>query len=797
MPIRCEGKKFILSLILIIFLIGGFFVYANNAQADPEPPPSGAAPNTTITVPGASKSASEPAEWSMRIPVLFHAIGGIFFLILKLLNGLVWLGANLADSILKITSFTTVNVVTIGWGITRGLANMFFALILLVMSISTILQIESFGIKKILPRLITAALLINFSLMFAGIIIDFAQIMTAYFLTAGAGGTGISANLTNGLKIVQVYNFSDVEESIFKKLTEVMSGPSLQMIVEQFMAIILFIVAAFAFFAMSFFLIARIVWIWLLLIFAPLAWISFIVPNAPGQLGSLWNDWWKKFLSWTLFAPIYAFFLYLALTIAKNGVSLNTGPWGGNGPVQPKALQSGFFASPETILQYIVIIMILLGGLKAAQTMGVTGANKISDWGKKGYRAAGRVTERWAARGAPMPKIVAPVLQKMGFEGAARGWEKGMRVLGAPKRVLAPLASPTIWKKYLAATRSRAEQRAFSEPSGAMQDVLSKKGIKSLLKGKVPTEFYQTMERDKVVGARIGEITKAMPDENQRTNAYLSATDPLEKEALMRSLGSTNSINTLFQEMFTREMNARPELKAKAQELDGQEQDIDQHYFGLENLKNQGLLTQKNYDIEKEKLDAEKAEIQKEKEKTGITAIEEKYKLDPEKFQGLMAKEFGNQADRIGNDVQMMMTANGNFSATGTYKWDPEKNRIKATTEDERKGMAQNKFNEWEPQKFWTSAHPDSFFQSTPTINHQGKIEMKVTGLTGNGKVYLENMTGLHYGQMNRAQARMLSKIVSEETQQVMERTLDEKLKPKYNELIKVAEKVMAERREK
>ncbi len=524
MPIRCEGKKFILSLILIIFLIGGFFVYANNAQADPEPPPSGAAPNTTITVPGASKSASEPAEWSMRIPVLFHAIGGIFFLILKLLNGLVWLGANLADSILKITSFTTVNVVTIGWGITRGLANMFFALILLVMSISTILQIESFGIKKILPRLIIAALLINFSLMFAGIIIDFAQVLTSYFLTAGAGDTGISANLTNGLKIVQIYNFSKADQGVVGAIAAVMWGPSLQMIVEQFMAIILFIAAAFAFFAMSFFLVARIVWIWLLLIFAPLAWISFIVPGAPGRLGSLWNDWWKKFLSWTLFAPIYAFFLYLALTIAKNGVSLGTGPWGGGASsANTLPLQSEFFKTPETILQYIVIIMILLGGLKAAQDMGVTGAEKIRDWGKKGYRFAGRLTERWAAKGAK---------------------EKGTGVWANFRRGTSYL-SPQTWRGAWKARQARKEREAYTVATGARLDLLNR-----VLPGREKTDYKERAEKAEEM-EELKEITSV--DAQRHIDNYKDATAKKGKEARaianLFALARQGDINDLFTDL--------------------------------------------------------------------------------------------------------------------------------------------------------------------------------------------------------------------------------------------------------
>lgn len=449
--------KILFPAILIVFILGGFFVWqagvakavepapANNLtpeqiqaakdagysdsfinQTNTQPLNSQADP-TKIQTQVASANGSNPPEWSMLLSPVFGIIGGVLLLILKLLNYLVSLGANLADAILSITSFTKVNVVTIGWGITRDLANMFFALILLIMSISTILQIDTFSYKAILRRLIIAALLINFSLMFAGIIIDFAQVMTSYFLTAGAGETGISANLTNGLKIVQIYNFSNVNQSVIGKIASVMWGTTFQMIVQEFMAIILMLVAAFSFFAMSFFLIARIVWIWLLLIFAPLAWISFIVPGAPGKLGSAWSSWWKEFLNWVFFAPIYSFFLYLALTVAKNGADLGAGSWQRGAAAEAgTAMQSEFFNSPATILQYIVIIMILLGGLKAAKDAGITGAATAMGWVESAGKWAGNKAKDYATRPGQWAydSLANKATQKTGKAFSAIGFKK-------------------------------------------------------------------------------------------------------------------------------------------------------------------------------------------------------------------------------------------------------------------------------------------------------------------------------------------------------------------------------------
>ena len=787
MPTLTKNKKILIAMLTVFLVLGFVFVAgAHNAQA-------------------------LIGEWVMG------GLAWIAYAILTFFSKLVTLAAFLLKAVFDIedkVGFTNVGVVTTGWTITRGLANMVIALILLIMSFDTILQINKFPIKTVLPRLIAVALLINFSLMFCGLIIDAAQILTRYFIDAAGGPThDISAQLANGLSMANVFktptglteasdlqaNFGGTAPSLLSILTSLVFG------------IIIILVAAFALAAGAIFMLIRMVKLWLLLITAPIAWVAMIAPGVPG-LGGASTKWWSQFFETTFFGPIYAFYIYLAVLTATAGGGIK-----GKMAVTASGTTSGvldliyptnsFLADGiGSMLQYIVIIVILVYGIKSAQRAGLEGANAVIKRGTSMKNFGKDALSRWAARGAPLaPKFVAPALQKMGFERAARGWDKGMRVFGAPKRVLAPLASPDVWRKANIARKTRAEQRAFSEPSGAMQDILSIKGLKSLLTGKMPPDFYQTMERDKVVGARISEINRGMPDENQRVNAYLSATDPLEKEALIRSLGSTNSINTLFQEMFTKEMNARPELKNKAQALDGQEKQIgslEQRKEELEQKYREGKVGRPGYlmagneiRVAQESLEQQgitRKNIQAEKEQTGITAIEEKYKLDPEKFQNLMAKEFGNQANRIGNDVQMAMTSNGNLSVTGTYQWDSAKNRIKATTEDERKGVAQGKFNEWEPQKFWTSAHPDSFFQSAPTINHKGEIEIKVTGLTGNGKVYLENMTGLHYGQVNRAQGRMLSKIVSKETQQAMARTLDAKLKPKYDELVKEAAKVLA-----
>src|SRR3989338_9536011 len=68
-----------------------------------------------------------------------------------------------------------------GWTMVRDLLNLVFIFILLYAAISTILQYGNMDIKKILPSLIIAALLINFSMLITKMVIDASHIFAWEF----------------------------------------------------------------------------------------------------------------------------------------------------------------------------------------------------------------------------------------------------------------------------------------------------------------------------------------------------------------------------------------------------------------------------------------------------------------------------------------------------------------------------------------------------------------------------------------------------------------------------------------
>lgn len=373
-----KNKKFIIALLVVFLLTGGVFILgAHQAHAGLW---------DILTKPG--QAVTLLFAWLMEIILTFFS---------KFLG----LAMSLLEAIFKIGRFSKVPVVQAGWQITRGLANMFFALILLIMAVSTVLGMESFGARRILVRLIIAALLINFSLLFGGVIIDFSQVLTDYFIIAAggtatgtAGQSSISTQLANGLNIARV--FADPNQ--FETL---MAGGDASRLVNMgvgmLFGIIIIAVATFVVLAAALFLIIRVAILWLLLIFAPLAWVSMVVPG--GMAGSIWGMWWKSFFQWAFFAPIYAFFLYLAvMAISSNSLAqafVNA---------QINAAQSGFLTgflngTISLVLQYIVILIILCGGLLVAQKFGIYGASAVISAGKR----AGKGVAKWSGRQAARP----------------------------------------------------------------------------------------------------------------------------------------------------------------------------------------------------------------------------------------------------------------------------------------------------------------------------------------------------------------------------------------------------------
>ena len=152
------------------------------------------------------------------------------------------------------------------------------------------------------------------------------------------------------------------------------------------MANIFSLVAIFVFAAFVIFLIVRILVIWFLLIIAPAAWLFSILPNTQ----HLFKQWWNAFLKWCFFAPIYMFFVYIALASFRN---LLTGEMVANTAtnVEPSEFLPALFEW-SNMLNFVLAIGMLVGGLIVAQKMSIVGAKGamgIAKGFRKGAAGAG------------------------------------------------------------------------------------------------------------------------------------------------------------------------------------------------------------------------------------------------------------------------------------------------------------------------------------------------------------------------------------------------------------------------
>ena len=254
--------------------------------------------------------------------------------------------------------------VQIAWGFCRDFANIFFIVWLVIIAVCLMLDIKSFNAKKRLIQLVSIALLVNFSLVFCGFMIDIAQGLM-YFFTQ----TMVRINdgqqpysLPDGLSMA--FRQNELFGAAMPPIWEFVgfdSAGSLNTALKNLMVLVFSGVAAYGFITLAVMLIVRIVALWILLIFAPLAWVFGIMPF--GQTAS--KRWWKEFWAWCFYGVTMAFFLYIACMAAwaldkaenwKNFQNINAGTMEGF----DVPLLNNF----SMLLQYMVVMVLIIVAIK-------------------------------------------------------------------------------------------------------------------------------------------------------------------------------------------------------------------------------------------------------------------------------------------------------------------------------------------------------------------------------------------------------------------------------------------------
>lgn len=343
-------------------------------------------------------------------------------------------------------------VVTEGLKITQSFVNMALILILVVIAFSTILRVSGYRTKDLLIQLIITALLVNFIPVITGVIVDASNIIMYYFI----GGDGISAG-----------NLLVRSTSEWGKNLALITGEG---VIEQFsviaelsILILSNLTLIFIFFIFTIIFVARYVAIWVLVILAPLAFVSRILPSTK----KIWGNWWNQFIQWCFIGATAAFFLYLSDHVAN---SITTAQL-------IKADTNEMTGVFDYIFPHFVTIAFMVIGLLSAFKSVSLGSKQVARFSKWAGKAAVRRT--WE-KGSEIDQKTKEYLQKHPkLEKAARKFGTATRIAAFP-----PSAVEEIPKVggYARRFRQKAQSVVGKETIGRTKSYFGVKEPKELIK---------------------------------------------------------------------------------------------------------------------------------------------------------------------------------------------------------------------------------------------------------------------------------------------------------------------------
>lgn len=273
------------------------------------------------------------------------------------------------------SDFVNNEQVKAGWEVVRDICNMFFILILLFIAFAVILRMESYSIKKSLPKLLIMAVLINFSRTICGILIDFSQIVMLTFIGPITVGSG---NFSNALNVDKFLSLVSDQESNVVTATDAA--------VFYVIAVIFMLVSTVVMTAILISFVIRIVMFWVYIVLSPLAFLLSSFPGGQKYAGQFWGDFTKYLLN----GPVLAFFLWLSLYVLGD---LKTAQFGTTFSDAPIKILEG-----ESFAKFTMAIGMLVGGLTISSQIGGMGAswgsNTVSNLKNKGLGAAKAIGKR-------------------------------------------------------------------------------------------------------------------------------------------------------------------------------------------------------------------------------------------------------------------------------------------------------------------------------------------------------------------------------------------------------------------
>lgn len=295
----------------------------------------------------------------------------LYFLLILVMGWLATTATKVLVYTAQLTNFTDLAVIVEAWEVVRDLANMFFIVILLVIAFGTLFRLEAYSWKKLLPKMVLAAVLMNYSRAICGFIVDASQVIMLTFVAAIKDAA--SVGLAEAFNLSQLLQFGDADSA--SSLTpadtagEAKKNGSEQrliaIIAAGFMLATMFTVQCVYIVV----LVGRLVMIWFLTVLSPLAYVSKVLPATERYA----SQWWEMFGRYVTVGPMCMFFLWLAMFIASKSIAA-----GGLGSVSASAEvvaaevdttnNSGAAALDTSLIAgFVIATTMLMAGMKLAQ----------------------------------------------------------------------------------------------------------------------------------------------------------------------------------------------------------------------------------------------------------------------------------------------------------------------------------------------------------------------------------------------------------------------------------------------
>lgn len=462
----------------------------------------------------------------------------VFSSILLALSGMVL--DLVIDSALNVQSLDSVDR---GWSIARDTVNMFFVIFLLIIAFATILRIEAYQYKALLPKLIFSILLVNFSRTICNILIEFANVLTATFLnfsTEGSAGANSAAAIAAMMGVGDILSIDTGIEAT--RIT----NPT--MLAAFAIIILLVTIMAVAFAGLAGMLLMRTVALLVLIVLSPFAFVMNVLPATK----SYFSEWWENFMKFCFYGPIAAFCLFLTANVVADargdtgnlalgesltGIDNNT----------TLSIGVGGFIEPSFLWKYGLAIGLLFFGISMIRKGGDMMSKMSIDLAKKG------IVGGYAMAGKAIGKRVSRGLAGAGKGERAMGWKASsnrmLRGLGKATDYLR-FASPKVTKEAWDRRQAELDRKAYGESIGWAHSKMN-----ALTFSKDKTD-YERRAQSAGVDTEIAELKKDNPNHAHpylRDQLYKSVEDgDMDRaEACMRLLDKEGNFNEIVRDLAT------------------------------------------------------------------------------------------------------------------------------------------------------------------------------------------------------------------------------------------------------